>query len=253
MPRCYNGGVRGRPSSAFRSKSGFWGLVIFLVTATNITLTQLQNIDFVGDNLGTIISSVQTGVANLVLMGFGIILILWAIFSRQQENGPSEAAPEAEFAREPEPGGAQEADSSTSLSADVARKREIRNKDFRIIDLLRLVGERDSVIEGKTFHNCTIYGPGIITFGAPPLSPEEIPEGAIGRLTVFNASTLYVEGSRESVLHETATSGAEAKGVIHLSGCSFTRVTFRNIGIAGSASELQWWRENVEFSEGNTA
>jgi hypothetical protein len=134
------------------------------------------------------------------------------------------------------------------LPPNVGAERRIANCDFHIFDLLRLAG-KGSVIEGKDFENCTIRGPGIITTSAPPRPPKK-GSGITAVGSTFHTPTLYVEGDPESVLHEVPPDGAS--GVIHLVGCTYRRVTFKDIGIAGLSRELEWWRENVRFSGSNS-
>jgi hypothetical protein len=137
----------------------------------------------------------------------------------------------------------EKAATEVGLPPNVATEGRIANCDFRILDLLRLAGTDGSYIVEKEFENCTIRGPGIITReGKPPGD-----KGTHG--TVSHVPTLYLEGSPDSVLYEVLPNATAANGVIHLVGCSYKRVTFSSVGIAGSPGEIAWWREHATFSE----
>jgi len=166
---------------------------------------------------------------------------------RNAEADPAQLTYENEQLRKQD----EKATSELSLPANVAVERRIANRDFRIHDLLKLAGT-DSTIEGKEFENCTIRGPATITTTPPPRPPEKT-RGSIATAQVFHPSTLYVEGDPDSVLQEVPSGGATASGIIHLVGCSFKRVTFSSIAIAGNTDELDWWRENATFSRGRAA
>jgi hypothetical protein len=131
------------------------------------------------------------------------------------------------------------------LPPNVATERRIANCDFHIYDLLRLAGE-GFIIEGKDFENCTIRGPGVISTFEDVRPPEKRPDNSsLG--STFDTDSLSVEGEPESVLHEVPWDSEGAGGVIHLVGCTYRRVTFKGIGIAGSPEEIKFWRENVRF------
>jgi hypothetical protein len=90
-------------SSRFRSKSGLVGLVFFLAAAINTILAQLQNVDYIREHWGSIISSFQTGFGNVVFMLVGVVLILWAIFTQKPESQSDDdtSTPESENADSP--------------------------------------------------------------------------------------------------------------------------------------------------------
>ena len=138
----------------------------------------------------------------------------------------------------------EKAATEAGLPPNVATERRIANCDFHIFDLLRLAG-RGSVIKDKDFMNCTIRGPGVIATFVPPWPPEKERENT-PISSSFDKHTLYVEGDPDSVLYDVTSDSAF--GVIHLVGCTYCRVTFKDIGIAGSPKHLKWWRENVKFS-----
>ena len=131
------------------------------------------------------------------------------------------------------------------LPPNVATERRIANCDFHINDLLRLAGE-GFIIEGKDFENCTIRGPGVISTFEDVRPPEQRPDNtSLG--STYDTDSLSVEGEPESVLWEVPWESEGANGVIYLVGCSFTRVQFKGVGIAGSPEEIKFWRENVRF------
>jgi hypothetical protein len=135
------------------------------------------------------------------------------------------------------------------LSPEEIAERRISSREFHIRDLLRLIGS-DDTIDGWTFDTCIIKGPAVITNASPPRSPQK-GRGSFARGEVWQVGTCHVDGDPESVLHEVSSGGARAKGVIHLVGCTYRRVTFSGIGIAGNAEELQGWREKCTFLGGD--
>jgi hypothetical protein len=131
------------------------------------------------------------------------------------------------------------------LPPNVATERRIANCDFHINDLLRLAGE-GFIIEGKDFENCTIRGPGVISTFEDVRPPEKKPHNSSLRST-YDTDSLSVEGEPESVLREVPWGSEGENGVIYLVGCTFRRVAFKGVGIAGSPDEINFWRENVKF------
>jgi hypothetical protein len=140
----------------------------------------------------------------------------------------------------------EDAAKEVGLPPSVATERRIANCDFHIYELLRLAGE-GFIIEGKDFENCTIRGPGVISTFEDVRPPEKRTDDNSSLGSAFDTHSLSVEGEPESVLHEVPWDSEGASGVIHLVGCTYRRVTFKDIGIAGSPAEIKFWRENVRF------
>jgi hypothetical protein len=68
--------------------------------------------------------------------------------------------PPSETSAEPET-------SKAGLPVDAKTRQEFIECHFRLIDLLRLAGE-DGTIEDKTFRDCTIEGPAVVTAKSKP-------------------------------------------------------------------------------------
>lgn len=167
---------------------------------------------------------------------------------RENEEPEPRRVEQLEYENERLRGELERTTSEADLPPNVAVERLIANRDFRLLDLLRLAGT-GSTVEGKDFENCTIRGPGVITTAAPQRPPDNR-SGSRAIAEVWHWPSVYVEGTPEAVLYEVPSGGATASGVIHLVGCSYKRVTFIGIGIAGSPDELRQWRDNATFGGG---
>jgi hypothetical protein len=115
--------------------------------------------------------------------------------------------------------------------------------------LIEVAGE-DGTLTGWTFETCTMYGPAIIAASPPPAQGDDVrlTSGEVGGGYVAAFSReLRFEGDEGSVFYEIPSGGTNASGVIHLAGCHFFQVTFRNIGVAGTPEELESWRRSATF------
>jgi hypothetical protein len=256
-----------KPLSALGSKRGFVGAAILVCYGIYGLIALLGQVDTIQDNAGPVLKFLGTGPGVLLAVFVAVVLIVWATNTQGAETGsaaPVPADPKAEGAgttlsSTTHPEDVEElrtdnerlreriesAAAEAGLPPNVATERRIANCDFHINDLLRLAGE-DFIIEGKDFENCTIRGPGVISTFEDVRPPEQRPDNtSLG--STYDTDSLSVEGEPESVLWEVPWDSDGANGVIYLVGCSFTRVQFKGVAIAGSPEEIKFWRENVRF------
>jgi hypothetical protein len=97
---------------------------------------------------------------------------------------------------------------------------ELDGETFKVWELLSS-GERP-LIRNRTFRDCTIVGPGLITF----LSKLELVESTLG------------SGPIESVLYEAAGPG-QRQGLIGFVNCKFYRCRFDGIAYYGDSALLE--------------
>lgn len=88
----------------------------------------------------------------------------------------------------------------------------ITNRSFRLVDLLN----RNDLITGRTFEECTIYGPAVLA----PLYKNIFDE------CIF-------EGDPNALIWEVPEERNQVIGAIGAQQCVFRRCNFRGIGIAG--------------------
>jgi hypothetical protein len=94
-----------------------------------------------------------------------------------------------------------------------ADERHITHRSFRIVDLAE---EIDPIIRGRTFEDCTIYGPAVVL----PLDYITLEHNSF-------------DGAPEAVLWEIPDERAVIIGAIGLIDCIFRRCRFQGIGVAG--------------------
>lgn len=105
------------------------------------------------------------------------------------------------------------------MAIDWKEDRHITHRSFRIVDL---VDEGSDLIMGRTFEDCTIYGPAVL---AP-----------LNQLT-FERNTF--EATPDALFWVIAEDRNQLVGAIGLIDCTFRRCTFRGIGIAGKRELIQ--------------
>ena len=106
-----------------------------------------------------------------------------------------------------------------AMAMDWREDRHITHRSFRIVDILD-VGE--DILTGRTFENCTIYGPAVLA----PLNQ-----------VAFEHNTF--EASQEALFWEIPEIRNQMLGAIGLTDCTFRRCIFRGIGIAGKRALIQ--------------
>jgi len=104
------------------------------------------------------------------------------------------------------------------MTVDWKEERYITHRSFRIVDL---VGE-DDLIMGRTFEDCTIYGPAVLA----PLQGVS-----------FEHDTF--EGDPKALFWEIPEGRVHVLGAIGLVNCTFHRCKFRGIGFAGTPALIQ--------------
>jgi len=104
------------------------------------------------------------------------------------------------------------------MAMDWKEEIHITQRSFRIVDL---VG-RDDLITGRTFEDCTIYGPAVL---AP-----------LDRMT-FEHNTF--EADAGAIFWLIPEERVHVMGAIGLTDCTFRRCVFRRIGIAGRQALIQ--------------
>lgn len=97
-------------------------------------------------------------------------------------------------------------------------ERHITHRSFRLIDLV----EEEPVIMGKTFEDCTIYGPAVLL----PV------ERTIMEHNSFN-------GTSEGIFWEIPDDRNYIIGAVGLVDCTFRRCNFHGIGISGKRPLLE--------------
>lgn len=97
-------------------------------------------------------------------------------------------------------------------------ERHITHRSFRIVDL---VGD-EYIIRGRTFEDCTIYGPAVVV----PLDQIAFEHNSF-------------DGPLEAILWEIPDEKNFIVGAIGLTDCIFRRCQFRGIGIAGNHSLIE--------------
>jgi hypothetical protein len=128
------------------------------------------------------------------------------------------------------------------LPIDANTRQEFVECHFRLIDLLKLAGE-DGTIEDKTFRDCIIEGPAVVTRKAKPLRGSQLRgRGVTARATVKRHDTSYIYGDPDSIFYEVPVGGENASGVIHLIGCDFIGTKLKDIAVVGTKEELQDWK-----------
>lgn len=110
------------------------------------------------------------------------------------------------------------------MATDWENEPHISHRSFRIVDLV----ENDDLIKGRTFEDCTIYGPAVL---AP-----------LDRMT-FEQNTF--EADMEALLWEIPEDRQRVLGAIGLSNCTFRRCNFRRIGIAGKRALMEQFRRGT--------
>ncbi len=105
------------------------------------------------------------------------------------------------------------------MAMDWKEDLHITQRSFRIVDLV--AGSNDR-ITGRTFEDCTIYGPAVL---AP-----------LNQMT-FEHNTF--EATPEALFWEIPEDRDQILGAIGLTDCTFRRCIFRGIGIAGKRALIQ--------------
>ncbi len=102
--------------------------------------------------------------------------------------------------------------------ADWKDERLLSHRSFRIVDLV----DNEDILEGRTFEDCTIYGPAILI----PLNDN-----------TFSHNTF--EADPEALLWPIAEDRDRILGAIGLRRCTFLRCIFRRIGLAGKQEFME--------------
>lgn len=117
---------------------------------------------------------------------------------------------------------------------DWAKEQHISHRSFKLIDLVDLAAASMDTIVGRTFEDCTIYGPSIML----PMGESNFEHNAF-------ESPPKADGSPDlEGLFWTVPQGPEfIVGCIGVLDCTFRRCNFRLIGIAGSAKSITTFRK----------
>jgi len=97
-------------------------------------------------------------------------------------------------------------------------ERHISHRSFRIVDIL---GE-DTFITGKTFEDCTIYGPAVLV--------------PIDRTTM---DQIALDGPLDAIFWEVPEDRMMIIGAVGLIDCTFRRCKFHGLGIGGKRPLLE--------------
>ena len=101
---------------------------------------------------------------------------------------------------------------------DWKAEQRLTHRSFRIVDLV----SDDDIITGRTFEDCTIYGPAVLTL-----------------LNDVTMDSNTFEGSRDALFWELPEERERVIGAIGLRDCRFRRCVFRRIGIAGKRGLIE--------------
>lgn len=111
------------------------------------------------------------------------------------------------------------------MGLDWAHERDVRNRSFRIVDLLP---PDSDTISGRTFEDCTIYGPAVL----------------IPILGVWFEQNSF-DSDLDALLWEIPDERASVAGGIGLIDCTFKRCVLRRIGIAGKPGFIEHLRRTA--------
>jgi hypothetical protein len=140
-----------------------------------------------------------------------------------------------------------QAASEVGLPADAKTQQEFVERYFRLIDLLKLAGE-DATIEDKTFRDCIIEGPAVVTSKSKPLQGDRPRgRGVTIRAIVKRHDTSYIYGEPDSIFYEVPSGGEKASGVIRLVGCDFIGTKLKDIAVVGTKEELRDWKSEFNY------
>lgn len=110
-----------RSLSQFKTKTGFVGLVVFLIGAVRTILSLLQDFDYTKEHVGWVAGFIDTPLGNTAVTVLGVVLILWAIHRQQPEDAPAEAVSKGEATAKSESEGVV----SQTTPADATPRREV--------------------------------------------------------------------------------------------------------------------------------
>jgi hypothetical protein len=141
----------------------------------------------------------------------------------------------------------EQATSEAGLPVDAKTRQEFVECHFRLIDLLKLAGE-DATIKDKTFRDCIIEGPAVVTRKSKPLQGDHPRgRGVAARATVKRHDTSYIYGEPDSIFYEVPSGGEKASGVIRLVGCDFIGTKLKDIAVVGTKEELESWKYEFNY------
>jgi hypothetical protein len=208
--------VRERLFLLLKSKKGFVGAVILFYGAIRSVISFLGDITFAMDYVGPAVDFLASGAGNLVAIGLGVLLLLWALYSQETA---SESVSSATLSPEAIPGSATTNTTPQhpprpprEITDDLASASYIKDQALYIFDLTR----RRAIIKGKTFEDCDIHGPAV---------------AAVLNGTDFIDCTFAEGGDHSSLVWLPDPSRGSYVGAIGLEECIFRRCNFRDVGL----------------------
>ena len=229
---------------------GWWRKAWQVVKVTDTTLSLL---DMALRVIG--ISTVLSAAAGAIAWIFGnfyfalvvgmaawiAVAILLLVWMSRKAQVTTHDGPQSE-------GEAEQATSEAGLPADAKTRQEFVGHHFRLIDLLRLAGE-DTTIEDKTFRDCIIEGPAVVTAKPKPQQGNDPHGGGMAaRATVKHGDiTSYIYGNPDSIFYEVPVGGENASGVIRLVRCDFIETQLKDIAVVGTEEELNDWKSDFNY------
>lgn len=111
------------------------------------------------------------------------------------------------------------------MSLDWQTDNHIVQRTFRIVDL----APNDDIIRGRTFEDCTIYGPAVLL----PLDNVTLEDNTF-------------EADLEAFFWELPEERTHVLGAVGLSECVFRRCIFRRIGLAGTRNFIVSFVDDAE-------